>query len=52
MILDDKSVIMLGPHLKTPNPGFNLGFTPHIYYIKGGVNPGLNPGFGVLRCGL
>jgi hypothetical protein len=25
----------------------------HILYIKGGgVNPGLNPGFGVLRCGL
>jgi hypothetical protein len=37
-----------GPHLRTPNPGFNPEFTPHICYI----NPGLNPGFGVLRSGL
>jgi hypothetical protein len=60
----------LGPHLRTPNPGFNPGFTPHICYIKEGVNlgfnpefttricyikgvnPRLNPGFGVLRFGL
>jgi hypothetical protein len=41
-----------GPHLRTPNPGFNPGFTPHICYIKGGANPGFNPVFYVLRCGL
>jgi hypothetical protein len=42
-----------GPHLRTPKPGFNPGFTPRICYIKGGRgNPGLNTGFGVLRCGL
>jgi hypothetical protein len=32
----------------TPNLGFNPGFTPTPY---AGVNSGLNPGFGVLRCG-
>jgi hypothetical protein len=31
---------------------FNPGFTPSICYIKRGMNPGLNLGFGVLRCGL
>jgi hypothetical protein len=36
----------------TPNPRFNLGFTPSILDIKGGINPRLNPGFGVLRFGL
>jgi hypothetical protein len=37
--------MLQGPHLRTPNPGFNPGFPPpYIYYIKGGVNPGLNPG--------
>jgi hypothetical protein len=41
-----------GLHLRTPNPGFNPGFTPRICYIKGGVNPGLNLGFDVLRFGL
>jgi hypothetical protein len=41
-----------GPHLRTLNPGFYPGFTHRICYIKGGVNPGLNPGFGVLRFGL
>jgi hypothetical protein len=40
------------PHLWTPNPGFNPGLTPRICYIKGVVNPRLDPGFGVLRCGL
>jgi hypothetical protein len=40
-----------GPHLWTPNPGFNPWFTPGICYINGGMNPGLNPGFGVLRFG-
>jgi hypothetical protein len=44
--------LMLGPHLRTTNPGFNPGFTLHICYIKGGMNPGLNPVLGVLRCGL
>jgi hypothetical protein len=42
----------LGQHLGTPNPVFDLGFIPRICYIKGWLNPGLNPGFGVLRCGL
>jgi hypothetical protein len=28
---------VLGPHLRAPNPGFNLGFTPHICYIKGAM---------------
>jgi hypothetical protein len=46
------NTIVQGPHLRTPNPGFNPGFTPRIFYIKGGVNPLLNPGFGVLRFGL
>jgi hypothetical protein len=33
----------LGPHLRTPNP-------LHLLYKSGdGVNPGLNPGFGVLN---
>jgi hypothetical protein len=43
----------MGPYLRTPNPGFNPGFTPppHLLY-KRGVNPGLNPGFDVLRFGL
>jgi hypothetical protein len=42
------AILQQGPHLRTSNPGF----TPHICYIKDGVNPGLNPGFGVLRYGL
>jgi hypothetical protein len=41
-----------GSHLRTPNPGCNPGFAPPICYIKGRVNPYLNPGFGVLRVGL
>jgi hypothetical protein len=40
--------VLYAPHLRTPNPGFNPEFTLHIFY----VNPGLNPGLGVLRCGL
>jgi hypothetical protein len=28
--------INLGPHFRTPNPGFNPGFTPRICYIKEG----------------
>jgi hypothetical protein len=34
-----------GPHLRTPNPGFNPGFTPspHLLY-KRGVNPPVEPG--------
>jgi hypothetical protein len=43
--------LVLGPHLRTPNPGFNPGFTPRICYIKGGT-PRVNPGFVVLRFGL
>jgi hypothetical protein len=44
---------ILGPHLRTPNPVFNRGFTPRICYTKGGgVNPGFNPRYGVLRFGL
>jgi hypothetical protein len=52
--LHDKPWGYLGPNLRTPNPGFNPGFTPHIFYIekRGGVNPGLNTRLGVLRCGL
>jgi hypothetical protein len=39
------------PHLRTPNPGFNPRLTlPFILQMQG-VNPGLNPDFGVLRCG-
>jgi hypothetical protein len=30
--------------------GFNPGFTP-FYITNAGVNPGLNLGFGVLKCG-
>jgi hypothetical protein len=43
----------LSPNLRTPNPGINLGFTPPPFYITnaGRGNPGLNPRFGVLRCG-
>jgi hypothetical protein len=44
---------VLGPHIRTPSLGFNPGFAPRISYLKGGVNPGLNPGFGVLMgCAL
>jgi hypothetical protein len=32
-----------GPHLKTPNPGFNQGFTSRIYYIKCEVEPLVKP---------
>jgi hypothetical protein len=32
-------------------PGLTRGSPPHLLY-KRGMNPGLNPGFGVLRCGL
>jgi hypothetical protein len=32
-------------------PGLTQG-SPRNFYIKGAVNPGLNPGFGVLRFGL
>jgi hypothetical protein len=28
--------VILGPHLRTPNLGFNPGLTPHICYIKEG----------------
>jgi hypothetical protein len=38
-------------YLRTPNPMLNPGFTPRICYIKRGVNPGLAPGFSVLRFG-
>jgi hypothetical protein len=41
-----------GPHLRTLNPGFNPGFIPLLLLNKGGGEPGLNPGFGVLRFGL
>jgi hypothetical protein len=39
------------PNLRTPNTGFNTGFTPQFYITNVGMYPGLNPGFGVLRCG-
>jgi hypothetical protein len=42
----------LGPHLRMANPEFNQGFTPRYLLYKREVNPGLNPGFGVLRFGL
>jgi hypothetical protein len=32
-----------GPHLRTPNPRFNPGFTPHICYTKRGRTPSLKP---------
>jgi hypothetical protein len=41
-----------GPTSQDAKPRFNPGFTPHICYIKEGQNTGLNPGLGVLRCGL
>jgi hypothetical protein len=42
-----------GPHLRTPTPGFNPGYNPPpLLLCKRGLNSGLNPGFGVLRCGL
>jgi hypothetical protein len=31
--------------------GFTRGSSPFYKPNEGGVNPGLNPGFGVLRCG-
>jgi hypothetical protein len=37
-------VWLLSPNLRTPNPGF-------ITNTGGAVKPGLNPGFGLLRCG-
>jgi hypothetical protein len=43
--------LVLSPYLRTPNPGVNPEFIPRIRYINGGVNPGLNTEFGVLRCG-
>jgi hypothetical protein len=33
-----------GPHLRTPNLGFNPGFTPCICYIKGWGEPRVKPG--------
>jgi hypothetical protein len=33
-----------GPHLRTPKPGFNPGFTPRICYIIRGVKPWVKPG--------
>jgi hypothetical protein len=41
-----------GPHLRTSNLGFNPGLTPQHLLYKEGANPGLKPGFGILRCGL
>jgi hypothetical protein len=38
----------LSPDLRTPKPGIHLPF----YITNMGVNPGLNPGFGVMKCGL
>jgi hypothetical protein len=39
------------PHLRRKNPGFNPRFTPSFYKTNVRMNSGLNPGFGVLRCG-
>jgi hypothetical protein len=36
-------LLALGPYLRTPNPGFNPGFTPRICYLKGGT-PGYTRG--------
>jgi hypothetical protein len=39
--------------LKRQTPGLTRGSLPTLVtYITGGLNPGLNPGFGVLRPGL
>jgi hypothetical protein len=39
------SLTIQGPHLRTPNPGLNPGFTPppHLLYKKG-VKPRVKPG--------
>jgi hypothetical protein len=39
-------------HILGRQPPDLPGVHPHICYIKGGMDPGLNPRFGVLRCGL
>jgi hypothetical protein len=39
--------MILGPHLRTPNPGFNPGFTPAFVMYKGAGGPRVKPG--VLR---
>jgi hypothetical protein len=33
----------LGPHLRTPYPGFNPGFIPRICYINGWGEPRVKP---------
>jgi hypothetical protein len=40
---------VLSPNLRTPNPGVDPPY--YIANVGGGMNPGLNPGFCVLRCG-
>jgi hypothetical protein len=35
---------LLGPQLRTPNPGFHPGLTPRICNIKGGGEPRVKPG--------
>jgi hypothetical protein len=34
-------IINAAPHLRSPNPGFNPGFTPHLLYKRGGGKPGV-----------
>jgi hypothetical protein len=34
---------LLGPHLKTPNPGLTRGSPPHLLYKRGG-EPRVKPG--------
>jgi hypothetical protein len=41
----------LRPNLGTPNTGFNRGSPPTFIPQLRGMNPGLNPVFGVLRYG-
>jgi hypothetical protein len=48
-ILSSSKALHPRPHIsECQTPGLTLGSPPHIYYKKGRVNPG----FGVLRCGL
>jgi hypothetical protein len=44
------NLLYQSPHLRTPDPRLNPGFTP-LYITNVGVNHGLNPGFAILRCG-
>jgi hypothetical protein len=48
--INPSPLFLQSPNLRTSNPGFNRASPPFITQMQG-INPGLNPGFGVLRCG-